>query len=105
MNQPTDEARLWAENLAESEGEAFEQAIKRIKPNEEPKTASKMLTMPLNVSDEIEQAIKRISPQKVIDALTDENATLRIQVARLNDENRKLREAVRRQSMDNYEYE
>ena len=97
MNQPNDEARLWAENLAESEGEAFEQALKRIKPNEEPKTASKMLTMPFNV--------KRISPQKVIDALTDENATLRIQIARLNDENRRLREAVLRQSMDNYEYE
>ena len=71
----TDEARLWAEDLAESEGEAFEQAL------------------------------KRISPQKVIDALTDENATLRIQVARLNDENRRLREAVRRQTMDSYEYE
>ena len=75
MNQPNDEAQLWAENLAESEDEAFEQAL------------------------------KRISPQKVIDALTDENATLRIQVARLSDENRKLREAVLRQSMDNYEYE
>ena len=75
MNQPNDEARYWAENLAESEGEAFEQAL------------------------------KRISPQKVIDALTDENATLRIQVARLNDENRRLREAVRRQTMDSYEYE
>lgn len=70
-----DEARYWAENLAASEGEAFEQAI------------------------------KRISPQKVIDALTDENATLRIQVARLNDENRRLREALLRQSMDSCEYE
>lgn len=70
-----DEARYWAENLAVSEGEAFEQAI------------------------------KRISPQKVIDALADENATLRIQVARLNDENRRLREALLRQSMDSCEYE
>ena len=70
-----DEARYWAENLAESEGEAFETAI------------------------------KRISPQKVIDALTDENATLRIQVARLNDENRRLREALLRQAMDSCEYE
>jgi hypothetical protein len=70
-----DEAQMWAENLAESEDEAFEQAL------------------------------KRISPQKVIDALTDENATLRIQIARLNDENRRLREALLRQTMDNYEYE
>ncbi len=70
-----DEAMYWAEDLAESEGEAFEAAI------------------------------KRISPQKIIDALTDENATLRIQIARLTDENRRLREALLRQSMDSYEYE
>lgn len=70
-----DEARFWAEKLADSEGEAFEQAI------------------------------KRISPQKVIDALTDENATLRIQIARLTDENHRLREALLRQSMDSCEYE
>ena len=71
----TDEARLWAEKDAASEAEAFEAAI------------------------------KRISPQKVIDAISDENATLRIQVARLNDENRRLREALLRQSMDSCEYE
>ena len=70
-----DIARIWAENAANSEADAFEAAI------------------------------KRISPQKVIDALTDENATLRIQVARLNDENRRLREALLRQAMDSCEYE
>lgn len=68
-----DEARLWAENLAASEGEAFEQAL------------------------------KRISPQKVIDALTDENATLRIQIARLTDQNKKLREALTRTQEEEYE--
>lgn len=70
-----DEAQMWAEKLAESEGEAFEAAL------------------------------KRIAPQKVVDMLEHENATLRIQIARLSDENRRLREAVRRQSMDSYEYE
>jgi hypothetical protein len=70
-----DEARYWAENLAESEGEAFEAAL------------------------------KRISPQKLIDLIESENASLRIEVARLHDENRRLREALLRQSMDNYEYE
>lgn len=59
----------------------------------------------LSENEAFEQALKRISPQKVIDALTDENATLRIQVARLNDENRRLREALLRQSQDNFEYE
>lgn len=68
-----DEAKMWADNLAESEGEAFEQAI------------------------------KRISPQKVIDALTDENATLRIQIARLSDQNKKLREALARTQEEEYE--
>ena len=75
MMNSTDEARLWAEKEANSEAEAFEAAI------------------------------KRISPQKVIDAISDENATLRIQIARLTDENKRLREAVLRQSMDNYEYD
>ena len=71
----TDEARLWAETEAVSEAEAFETAL------------------------------KRISPQKVIDAISDENATLRIQIARLTDENRRLREALLRQSMDSCEYD
>ena len=75
MMNSTDEARLWAEKEANSEAEAFEAAI------------------------------KRISPQKVIDAISDENATLRIQIARLTDENRRLREALLRQSMDSFEYE
>jgi hypothetical protein len=30
----SDEARYWAENLAASEDEAFEQAIKRMKPDD-----------------------------------------------------------------------
>ena len=70
-----DEAILWAENLADSEGEAFETAL------------------------------QRIAPQKIIDMVENENASLRIQVARLTDENRRLREALLRQSMDSYEYE
>ena len=75
MMNSTDEARLWAEKEANSEAEAFEAAI------------------------------KHISPQKVIDTISDENATLRIQIARLTDENKRLREALLRQSMDNCEYE
>ena len=56
-------------------------------------------------AEAFEAAIKRISPQKVIDTISDENATLRIQIARLTDENKRLREALLRQSMDSCECE
>lgn len=97
-----DEARLWAENLAESEGEAFEQAIKRIKPNEEPKTASKMLTMPFNVSDEIEQAYRQGYIAASI-KMAQENAELR---AELNEQEamiHRLRECIARNNEDFYD--
>lgn len=67
-----DMPREWAQSDSKSEGEAFEQALKRIKPE---------------------------------DKLVQENADLRHQLRRLTEENRRLREALFRQSQDNYEYE
>ena len=69
----TDEARYWAENLAESEGEAFEQAIKRIKPDD------------------------------VIQRLTAENAELRDTVKIQSEQIRRLRECIARNHEDFYE--
>lgn len=68
-----DEARLWAENLAASEGEAFEQAIKRIKPDD------------------------------VIQRLTAENAELRDTVKIQSEQIKRLRECIARNHEDFYE--
>ena len=73
MNQPNDEARLWAENLAASEGEAFEQAIKRIKPDD------------------------------VIQRLTAENAELRDTIKVQAEQIQRLRECIARNHEDFYE--
>lgn len=64
--------REWAESDKKSEAEAFEQALKRINPE---------------------------------DKLVQENADLRHQIRRLSEENRRLREALFRQTQDNFEYE
>ena len=68
-----DEARYWAENLAESEGEAFEQAIKRIKPDD------------------------------VIQRLKAENAELRDTVKIQSEQIKRLRECIARNHEDFYE--
>jgi hypothetical protein len=68
-----DEARYWAENLAESEGEAFEQAIKRIKPDD------------------------------VIQRLTVENAELRDTVKIQSEQIKRLRECIARNQEEFYE--
>ena len=73
MYQPNDEALLWAENLAASEGEAFEQAIKRIKPDD------------------------------VIQRLTAENAELRDTVKVQSEQIKRLRECIARNHEDFYE--
>jgi hypothetical protein len=73
LNQPNDEARYWAENLAESEGEAFEQAIKRLKPDD------------------------------VIQRLTAENAELRDTVKIQSEQIKRLRECIARNHEDFYE--
>ena len=73
MHQPNDEARYWAENLAASEGEAFEQAIKRIKPDD------------------------------VIQRLTAENAELRDTIKVQAEQIRRLRECIARNHEDFYE--
>lgn len=67
-----DMPREWAESDKKSEAEAFEQALKRINPE---------------------------------DKLVQENADLRHQIRRLSEENRRLREALFRQTQDNFEYE
>ena len=68
-----DEARLWAEDLAASEGEAFEQAIKRLKPDD------------------------------VIQRLTAENAELRDTVKIQSEQIMRLRECIARNHEDFYE--
>jgi hypothetical protein len=68
-----DEARYWAENLAESEDEAFEQAIKRLKPDD------------------------------VIQRLTAENAELRDTVKVQSEQIMRLRECIARNHEDFYE--
>ena len=73
MNQPNDEARYWAENLAASEGEAFEQALKRLKPDD------------------------------VIQRLTAENAELRDTVKIQSEQIKRLRECIARNHEDFYE--
>lgn len=69
----SDEARYWAENLAQSEGEAFEQAIKRMKPDD------------------------------VIQRLTAENAELRDTVKVQSEQIKRLRECIARNHEDYYE--
>ena len=69
----TDEARYWAENLAASEGEAFEQAIKRLKPDD------------------------------VIQRLTAENAELRDTVKVQSEQIKRLRECIARNQEEFYE--
>jgi hypothetical protein len=69
----SDEARYWAENLAASEDEAFEQAIKRMKPDD------------------------------IIQRLTTENAELRDTVKIQSEQIKKLRECIARNHEDYYE--
>lgn len=69
----SDEARYWAENLANSEGEAFEQAIKRMKPED------------------------------TISKLTAENAELRNTIRVQEEQIRRLREYIARGSEEYYE--
>ena len=68
-----DTAKVWAENLAASEGEAFEQAIKRLKPDD------------------------------VIQRLTAENAELRDTVKIQSEQIKRLRECIARNHEDFYE--
>ena len=68
-----DEARYWAEDLAESEGEAFEQALKRIKPDD------------------------------VIQRLTAENAELRDTIKIQSEQIKRLRECIARNHEEFYE--
>jgi hypothetical protein len=69
----SDEARYWAENLAASEDEAFEQAIKRMKPDD------------------------------VIQRLTTENAELRDTVKVQSEQIQRLRECITRNGEEYYE--
>jgi hypothetical protein len=69
----SDEARYWAENLAASEDEAFEQAIKRMKPDD------------------------------VIQRLTAENAELRDTVKIQSEQIKRLRECIARNQEEFYE--
>ena len=69
----SDTAKVWAENLANSEGEAFEQAIKRMKPDD------------------------------IIQRLTAENAELRDTVKVQSEQIKRLRECIARNHEDFYE--
>jgi hypothetical protein len=68
-----DEALLWAEDLSASEDEAFEQALKRIKPDD------------------------------VIQRLTAENAELRDTVKIQSEQIKRLRECIARNQEEFYE--
>lgn len=68
-----DTAKVWAEDLAASEDEAFEQAIKRLKPND------------------------------VIQRLTAENAELRDTVKIQSEQIKRLRECIARNQEEFYE--
>ena len=95
-------AENWANQDAASEAEAFESAIKRIKPNDEPKTASKMLTVPFEVDDACEQAYRQGYIAASI-KMAQENAELR---AELNEQEamiHRLRECIARTNEDFYD--
>ena len=73
MNYSSDTARIWAENNAINESEAFEQAIKRLKPDD------------------------------VIQRLTAENAELRDTIRIQAEQIQRLRECIARNGEEYYE--
>ena len=73
MNYSSDTARIWAENNAINESEAFEQAIKRLKPDD------------------------------VIQRLTAENAELRDTIKVQAEQIQRLRECIARNGEEYYE--
>ena len=95
-------AELWAEKDEASEAKAFEAAIKRIKPNDESKTASKMLEVPFSVSDEVEQAYRQGYIAASI-KLMQENAELRTQLNEQESMIRRLRECIARTNEDEWD--
>ena len=73
MNYSSDTARIWAENNAINESEAFEQAIKRLKPDD------------------------------IIQRLTAENAELRDTIKVQAEQIQRLRECIARNGEEYYE--
>lgn len=73
MNYSSDTARIWAENNAINESEAFEQTIKRLKPDD------------------------------VIQRLTAENAELRDTIKVQAEQIQRLRECIARNGEEYYE--
>jgi hypothetical protein len=85
-----DEARYWAENLAASEDEAFEQVIERIKPD--------VVKECKNVLEQVIELSKN-----VIQRLTAENAELRDTVKIQSEQIKRLRECIARNQEEFYE--
>jgi uncharacterized membrane protein (UPF0127 family) len=85
-----DEARYWAENLAASEDEAFEQVIERIKPD--------VVKECKNVLEQVIELSKN-----VIQRLTVENAELRDTVKIQSEQIKRLRECIARNQEEFYE--
>ena len=85
-----DEARYWAEDLAASEDEAFEQVIERIKPD--------VVKECKNVLEQVIELSKN-----VIQRLTAENAELRDTIKIQSEQIKRLRECIARNHEDFYE--
>lgn len=85
-----DEARLWAEDLAASEDEAFEQVIERLKPD-----------VVKECKNVLEQLI--VLSKNVIQRLTAENAELRDTIKIQSEQIKRLRECIARNQEEFYE--
>lgn len=91
-------AEIWAENEASSESEAFETAIKRLKP------------VHFQVDDKYEQAYRQgytdgfnICNKRICGKLLQENAELRDMLKIQSDEISRLREYIARNEEEYYE--
>lgn len=98
-----DEARYWAENLAESEGEAFERAIK----------ASIIKKTDFETDDLLEQTFREgylkgveIAQKESLEkfnSILEENIELRRQLKTISEMNNRLREAIIRNSEEEWD--
>lgn len=57
----------------------------------------------ISENEAFENALKRITPQQTIEQLAEENASLRQQIRVMTEENRRLREALFREADDWYD--
>ena len=102
----SDEARYWAENLANSEGEAFEQAIKRMKPDDKYEQAYRQgfeQGAKSEVTKELKNTIGELAKElmKTIINSVDhisKNAVVTVDVDKIVKENAELRDTIKVQA-------